>query len=320
MNMHEPVRVIAEEPAPVDEGPVETLTSQALQLRPEFRALAKTLEGNRLTVSSNWLRWAPTVSAFGNLRAFNYGGFAGDNYAWAVGLQLDWILYDAGIRDANRKLAAAQRRENEAKLDLLRDQVRDDVFNANRQLATKRRALETARRCDAEFGLGLELIEANAEDVPLPSAEFDLVVSEYGASIWCDPDRWIAEAARLLRPGGELVFLRNSTLSMLCLPDTGKITTTLQRPQRNLHRLDWTDDDPGVGFHPGTGDMVRVLSKHGFLLLDLVELFAPLDALDHPHYTYVPASWAKQWPAEEIWRARKVSDVAAIGQPDTVGT
>ena len=56
--------------------------------------------------------------------------------------------------------------------------------------------LETARRMDEEFGLGLELIEANAEDVPLPDQSFDLVFSEYGASIWCDPRLWIAEAAR----------------------------------------------------------------------------------------------------------------------------
>ena len=193
MNMHEPVHVVAAEPGPVDEGPVETLTSQALQLRPEFRALEKTLEGNRLTVKSNWLRWAPTVSAFGNLRAFNYGGFAGDNYSWAVGVQLDWTLYDAGIRDSNRKLAAAQRLENEAKLELLRDQVRDDVFNANRQLATKRRALETARRSlqlskdtldlvqvqhDAGTATQLDLLTAQdnlvAAEVALAQARFDL--------------------------------------------------------------------------------------------------------------------------------------------------
>src|SRR5437763_15391377 len=76
--------------------------------------------------------------------------------------------------------------------------------------------LETARRCNEKFGLGLELIEAFGEDVPLPDASFDLVVSEYGASSWADPYRWIPEAARLLRPGGELVFLRNSTLVILC--------------------------------------------------------------------------------------------------------
>jgi outer membrane protein TolC len=187
------VRVVAAEPAPVDEGPVETLTAQALQLRPEFMALERTIEGNRLTVTSNWLRWAPTVSAFGNLRAFNYAGFSGDNYAWAVGLELDWTLYDGGIRDAQRRLAVAQRRENEAKLDLLRDQVRDDVFNANRQLATKRRALETARRSqqlsketldlvqvqhDAGTATQLDLLQAQdnlvAAEVALAQARFDL--------------------------------------------------------------------------------------------------------------------------------------------------
>jgi outer membrane protein TolC len=193
MNMHEPVHVVAAEPGPIDEGAVETLTSQALQLRPEFRVLDKTIEGNRLTVKSNWLRWAPTVSAFGNVRAFNYAGFAGDNYSWAVGVQLDWTIYDGGIRDASRRLAVAQRLENEAKLDLLRDQVRDDVANANRQLATKRRALETARRSqqlsketldlvqvqhDAGTATQLDLLQAQdnlvAAEVALAQARFDL--------------------------------------------------------------------------------------------------------------------------------------------------
>ena len=49
-----------------------------------------------------------------------------------------------------------------------------------------------------------------------PDASFDLAFSEYGASIWCDPYLWIPEAYRLLRPGGRLVFLRNSPLVMLC--------------------------------------------------------------------------------------------------------
>ena len=67
--------------------------------------------------------------------------------------------------------------------------------------------LATARELQAEHGLEFPLVEANAEDVPLPSASFDLAVSEYGASIWADPYKWIPEAARLLRLGGELVFL-----------------------------------------------------------------------------------------------------------------
>ncbi len=59
--------------------------------------------------------------------------------------------------------------------------------------------LETARRVMADTGIEFPLVEASAEDVPLPDASFDLAVSEYGASIWCDPARWLPEAARLLR-------------------------------------------------------------------------------------------------------------------------
>jgi ubiquinone/menaquinone biosynthesis C-methylase UbiE len=165
--------------------------------------------------------------------------------------------------------------------------------------------LETARLLNEEFGLGLELIESNAESVPQPDSSFDLVVSEYGASIWCDPYKWIPEAARLLRSRGELVFLRSSTLSILCMPDTGKVQERLQRPQRGLHRLEWTDGAPSVEFHLGHGDLVRLLRDTGFELLDLVEIFASEGATDHSYYTYMTAEWATRWPAEEIWRARK---------------
>jgi SAM-dependent methyltransferase len=155
-----------------------------------------------------------------------------------------------------------------------------------------------------EFGLGLEFIEANAEDVPLPDDSFDLVFSEYGASIWCDPTLWIAEAARLLRPGGELFFLRGSTLQLLCMPDTGPVGEQLRRPQKGLYKLEWYDEDPGVEFHPPTSEMFRILRENGFELLDFRELYAPEDASDHEYYDTVPAAWAKQWPDEEIWRLR----------------
>src|SRR5512144_1474440 len=43
--------------------------------------------------------------------------------------------------------------------------------------------LATARRCQQRFGLSFPLVEASAEDVPLPDGGFDLAVSEYGASV-----------------------------------------------------------------------------------------------------------------------------------------
>jgi SAM-dependent methyltransferase len=164
--------------------------------------------------------------------------------------------------------------------------------------------LDTARRMNEQHGLGLEFVEANAEETGLPADSFDFAFSEYGASIWCDPAKWIPEAARLLRTEGELVFLRGSTLQILCSPDTGPVVEQLVRPQKGLYKLEWYDDDPGVEFHPGFGEMFRILRENGFELLDFRELYAPEYAVDHEYYDTVPAAWAKQWPDEEIWRLR----------------
>jgi SAM-dependent methyltransferase len=165
--------------------------------------------------------------------------------------------------------------------------------------------LETARRMNEKYKRGLELVEANAETTGLPAGSFDLAVSEYGASIWCDPYKWIPEAARLLRAGGELVFLRNSTLSILCMPEEGKVGATLLRPQRELNRLDW-QNPAETEFHLAHGDLFRLLVRAGFDVVDLVELYARDDSAEHPFYGgYMDLAWARKWPSEEMWRARK---------------
>ena len=89
-------------------------------------------------------------------------------------------------------------------------------------------------RLQQELGLSFPLIHANAEDVPYDSESFDLVVSEYGASLWCEPHRWLAEADRLLRPGGGLVFVTNSPLLMACTPEDGE-RAGRPAPARLLH-------------------------------------------------------------------------------------
>lgn len=168
--------------------------------------------------------------------------------------------------------------------------------------------LATAQRMNEQFGLGLELVEANAEHTGLPGGSFDLAVSEYGASIWCDPYKWVPEAARLLRPGGELIFLRNSTLAMLCATvgeGVEATSETLQRSQRGLHRIDW-EDDGSTEFHLGHSEWIRLLRGTGFEIVDLVELYAGNDANEHPYYEFNVA-WAQRWPWEEIWRARKAA-------------
>jgi SAM-dependent methyltransferase len=165
--------------------------------------------------------------------------------------------------------------------------------------------LATARQLQTEFDLRFALVQADAERAPLRSGSFDLAVSEYGAAIWCDPYRWIPEAARLLRPGGRLVFLGNSTLLMLCAPDEDEVpaSTELVRPQRGMHRFEWPDD-PGVEFHLSHGDMIRLLRTSGFEVQDLIELYPDEGATTT--FALTPPSWATRWPVEEVWIARKL--------------
>ncbi len=167
--------------------------------------------------------------------------------------------------------------------------------------------LATARRLQVENSIDFPLILGFAERLPFSAESFDFVVSEYGAAIWSDPYRWIPEAARVLRPGGELLFLGNSTLLMLCTPDGPEVPAQprLERDFFGMHRFEWPDDDPpAIEFHLGHGDWIRLLRDNGFEILDLVELRAPAEA--ETRYDFVTAEWANRWPSEEVWKARKV--------------
>jgi SAM-dependent methyltransferase len=166
--------------------------------------------------------------------------------------------------------------------------------------------LATARRMMAETGLEFPVVEAPAEAVPLPDASFDVALSEYGASLWAVPERWLAEAYRLLRPGGRLAFLTNSVLVTLCLPDTGVAQERLQRPQfGGLGRTEWPGEE-GVEYHPSHGDWIRLLRDAGFAVEALHELQAPPELHGtHEYYDFVEAEWARKWPAEDVWVARK---------------
>jgi SAM-dependent methyltransferase len=165
--------------------------------------------------------------------------------------------------------------------------------------------LSIAQQFQAESGVTFPLVRAAAESVPLRDASFDLAISEYGAAIWADPYRWVPEAARLLRPGGELVFLGNSTLLMLCAPDEDGVAAgdCLLRPQFGMHRFEWPDD-PTVEFHLSHGDWIRLLRANGFEIEELIELRAP-EGNTRTNYGFVTAAWARQWPCEEAWRARR---------------
>jgi SAM-dependent methyltransferase len=163
--------------------------------------------------------------------------------------------------------------------------------------------LATAVSLQREFGLEFPLVHGTAEATPFPDASFDLAISEYGASIWCDPYLWIPEAARLLRSGGHLIFLVNGTLLMLCVPDEwDPAGDRLLRDYFGMHRFEWPGD-PAVEFHLGYGDWIRLLGANGLQVENLIEVKPPEGA--STRYPYVTIEWARRWPCEEIWVARK---------------
>jgi arsenite methyltransferase len=67
--------------------------------------------------------------------------------------------------------------------------------------------LELARRNAAEAGVGnMEFLKGYLEDIPLPDGSVDVVISNCVINLAADKNVVLAEAARVLRPGGRLAF------------------------------------------------------------------------------------------------------------------
>jgi len=177
MDMPFKVRVAETSSAPGSED-----LDTALHLRPELKALTFSERSADAQRRAYGWRWAPTLSAFGKANVGNYVGFTGDRYAWSAGLQLDWTLYDGGVRDAQRHLAAAQAAEADARAEVLTDTIRDDLINGRSFLDTKHQAVQADLRAVALAQETLELVRSQYEagtvtQVDLLQAQDNLVAA-----------------------------------------------------------------------------------------------------------------------------------------------
>ena len=174
------------------------------------------------------------------------------------------------------------------------------IDNSSRQLAT-------ARRLAAEHGVELTLVHGNAETTPFADESFDFAISEYGAAIWCDPHAWLPEAHRILKPGGQLVFLGNHPLASVCSPyDGANVAERLIRNYFDLHALDFRDvaiDPGGVSFNLSISGWFALFDSTGFDVEGYLEPRAP-ESVTETSFA-VPPQWAKQWPSEQVWKLRK---------------
>jgi outer membrane protein TolC len=160
LGTHETFRVQPTPAPPPEAASTADLVHGALVTRPEVAADRANIRAAEANARSALFRWAPTLSGFGNLRGFNYTGFSGDKFSWAVGLQLDWVIYDGGVRDALRHQANAQREAAQAQLEQLADNISDEVANARGTLDTKRKAVVAQERSVALAKEALRLVRA----------------------------------------------------------------------------------------------------------------------------------------------------------------
>ena len=104
--------------------------------------------------------------------------------------------------------------------------------------------LASAKLLQDEFDVHFPLIHGDAEHTPFTDASFDLAISEYGAAIWCDPYVWIPEAARLLRPGGRLIFLGHSPILQMTYPEDPEAPAGADTPTDALTSAEWSQKWP----------------------------------------------------------------------------
>lgn len=118
---------------------------------------------------------------------------------------------DAGMRDRRREVLAQARGRTidvgagtGANLGLFPDGLAEVVMAEPDPHMTKR-----LRAKIAESGADVELVEAGAERLPFADESFDTVVFTLVLCTVPDPAAALAEAARILKPGGQMLFVEH---------------------------------------------------------------------------------------------------------------
>jgi SAM-dependent methyltransferase len=150
----------------------------------------------------------------------------------------------------------------------------------------------------------IPLVLASGEQLPFPAERFDVVFCDHGALSFCDPDVILGECARVVRAGGLLAFYATHPLLYLTWDEDGqRQTRRLQIEYRELGRMALGDGTIDWTLPPGA--WIRTLRAHGFASEDCIELCAPPGATT-TYDEFAPPRWARRWPAEWIWKARRL--------------
>jgi outer membrane protein len=147
------------------------LLSQALAQRPEYKQARLRVDENEARVRKAFRDFFPDISATGT-----YGSTRTDfNEAWAIGLQMQWTIFDGGnriarLREAKANLDSAVATVKAAELDISSEveQAQLNVSEAQERIGAAQTAVASAQenfrlaqgRFDAGVGTILELTDA----------------------------------------------------------------------------------------------------------------------------------------------------------------
>jgi ubiquinone/menaquinone biosynthesis C-methylase UbiE len=165
------------------------------------------------------------------------------------------------------------------------------------------RQLEHARKNMRDAGVDFPLVHSSAEALPLTDASFDIVFCDHGAMTFCDPLRTVPEASRVLRQHGLLAFSAATHILNVCWNEPDDRVD--DRLHANYFEQKRFEDANSVNFSLPYGEWIALYRKNGFGIEDLIELRPPENAAT-TYVDYAPIEWARAWPAEQIWRVRKL--------------
>jgi len=163
------------------------------------------------------------------------------------------------------------------------------------QLAKARRVARRARH-------RVRWIRASAERLPLRDSTFDVVFSDWGALTFCDPHRTIPEIARVLRPGGRLVFATTSPFRAVAQPRRDdRLPYRLRYRYFGLGAIRYPDE---VNFALTYGGWIGLFRSQGLVVESLYETLAPARRRSS-YLTAAEERWGRKWPLETIWTVTK---------------
>ena len=115
----------------------------------------------------------------------------------------------------------------------------------------------------------------------------------------------LGPGGRALAPARRAARLSDQLDRLRALHDHGRCRRAARAAAVRVGQVGRWPDTNEVEFHLAHGDWIELLHKNGFEVERLVELFANPESETHTYYKYVTAEWARKWPPEEAWAARK---------------